>query len=115
LAPGGQVAAREIVPLLELGSRAAALVSRFGVTEVALGNATGLREARERLTEALPGVPVVLMDERGSTEAARRRYWRENPARGLLRLIPSAWRVPPVPVDDYAALLLAERLAAAEA
>ena len=36
-------------------------------------------------------------------------YWREHPPRGLMRLIPVTMQVPPVPVDDYVAVILAER------
>ena len=50
-----------------------------------------------------------------TTMNARRRYWRENPPGCLARLVPEGMRLPPRPIDDYAAVLLAERYLAGAA
>ncbi|CAN0394535.1 unnamed protein product, partial [Phaeothamnion confervicola] len=39
---------------------------------------------------------------------ARQRYYVENPPKGLWRLVPMGLQVPSVPVDDFAAVVMAE-------
>jgi len=52
---------------------------------------------------------VLLIEERGSTLAARSRYWQLFPARGWRRLLPMGLRQPPRPWDDVVAQLLVEQ------
>ncbi|MCX7780718.1 MAG: pre-16S rRNA-processing nuclease YqgF [Negativicutes bacterium] len=104
---------REIVKTSELVQKAAFLAAEFGLTTIVLGNRTSsgaaLRELAHIKTPSGAGVNLVLIDEHRSSDQARSRYWRENPPRGLKRLIPTTMQVPPVPVDDYVAVILAER------
>ncbi|MEB3172488.1 MAG: resolvase [Cyanobacteriota bacterium] len=74
---------------------------------VVLGNGTGSRDWRKQL--AALGISVQLVDERGSTLAARQRYWELWPPRGWRRLLPPGLRLPPRDLDDLAAQLLLER------
>jgi hypothetical protein len=71
-----------------------------------LGNGTGSQAWLQRLQ---PLCPVLLVDERGTTLAARPRYWQLYPARGWQRLLPPGLRQPPRPWDDVVAQLLLER------
>ena len=59
-----------------------------------------------------PDIPVVIVDETNTTLDARRRYYDENPPKGLLRLLPRGLLVPSAPLDGYAALLDHRALAA---
>ena len=77
-----------------------------GLAAVVLGDGTGSGLWQERLADLVPLVPV---DERGSTLAARRRYWQLMPPRGWRRLLPEGLRQPPVDIDDVVAQLLLER------
>jgi len=52
---------------------------------------------------------IMLINEKYSTLEARKLYWKENKPTGFLRFIPQSLRLPPVPVDDYAAVILAQR------
>jgi hypothetical protein len=54
-------------------------------------------------------IPTQLVDERGTTLAARERYWQLWPARGWRRLLPRGLRVPPRQLDDLAAQAVLER------
>lgn len=76
---------------------------------VAVGDGTGkapvLEAAREVFGEA---VEVVVVKETDTTIIARRKYFEENRPRGLLRLLPAGLRVPPGPVDDFAAVVIGE-------
>ena len=50
-----------------------------------------------------------MVDEYNTTQLAKGEYWKANPPRGLKKLIPITMQVPPVPVDDYVAVILARR------
>ena len=73
---------------------------------VVIGDGTGSGPWRRRLE---PLLPVELVDERGTTLAARRRYWELFPARGWRQLLPVGLRQPPRDWDDVVAQLLLER------
>jgi len=77
-----------------------------------LGGGTSYRKVRQ----ALLGVdlPMEVVPEAFTTERARKRYFEEHPPRGWRRLI-RALLTPPIPVDDYAAVLIAEDYMAATA
>jgi len=73
---------------------------------VVMGDGTGSDRWRRRLGDL---VAVELVDERGTTLAARRRYWQLFPPRGWRRLLPEGLRQPPRDWDDVVAQLLLER------
>lgn len=77
-----------------------------GLATVVLGNGTGSAVWQAQLATL---VPVVAIDERGSTLAARQRYWELMPPRGWRRLLPAGLRLPPGDIDDVVAQLLLER------
>jgi RNase H-fold protein (predicted Holliday junction resolvase) len=84
----------------------------YQTEKVVIGDGTSSREAKEALEKIkLNGktLNIIFIDEYRSTDEARKRYWQENPPRGLRRLIPVTMQVPPEPVDDYVAIILAER------
>lgn len=80
---------------------------RQGLEQVVLGNGTHSRHWQQQL-EAL-GLRVLLVDEWGTTLAARERYWTLHPVRGWRRLLPKGLRLPPRDIDDVVAQLLLER------
>jgi len=98
---------RRVVSTDGLHELAAELVASCSPTIMIIGRGTNSRAVREALT--LLHVPIELIDEEMSTLEARKRYFAENPPKGLMKLIPASLQTPPVPVDDYAALILAER------
>lgn len=73
---------------------------------VVIGDGTGSRAWQQRLRGVLP---VRTVDERGTTLAARQRYWQLFPPRGWRRLLPAGLRQPPRDWDDVVAQLLLER------
>ena len=92
------------------------LVEKLSLTyqtvTVILGNGTAHQSVLKALTDGAPGDKLLtmhLVDEKHSTEQARSRYWQCHPPSGLRRLIPVTMQTPPVPVDDYVAVILAER------
>lgn len=89
--------------------RVGELAREHAATVVVLGERTGAREVRAAIEAAVSDATIVAVDEHMTTLEARRRYWRERPPRGLMRLVPEGLRVPPEPIDDWAAVILAER------
>jgi len=77
---------------------------------VVVGNGTRSTQTQTTIREALPGRSLLVMDEQDTTIRARERYWVETPRRGWRRLLPSSMQVPPVPIDDFVAVILAERV-----
>ena len=97
-----------IVPTDALSGRLRELVMRFTLRAIALGGGTHA-DAVAAVVGGL-GLPVRLIDERETTLLARRRYFSANPPRGWRRFVPRGMLLPPRPIDDFAALLIAERL-----
>ena len=84
-------------------------LSRFKITKLVIGESpVGKRIAAEIEAAGIKGEKVFVAEE-NSTFEARRRYWLANPPRGLWRLVPTSFRFPPKPVDDFAAVILGER------
>jgi len=83
----------------------------YAVDAIVVGDGTGSRQFIAELTASYPawGKLVHMVDERFSTEEARKRYFKEHPPRWLARLLPVTMLTPPCPVDDYVAVILAER------
>ena len=74
-----------------------------------LGGGTGHSPILDLLRSKLPAdFPVHIIDEKNTSMAARKKYFVAHPPRGLLRLLPAGLRVPPRPVDDYAAVVIGE-------
>lgn len=114
VAPGAErPLALGITDLPGLTAIAADLVARFAVGGVALGQGTHAAEVAAILGGL--GAQVRLVDERDTTYLARARYFADNPPRGWRRLVPLGMLLPPRPIDDYAAVIIAERYLATQA
>ncbi|SDD81099.1 resolvase [Sporomusa acidovorans] len=82
------------------------------LTTVVIGDGTTSRSAQQALKSvrmAGKALTVIPVGEYRSTDEARKRYWQAHPPAGWKRLLPTTMLVPPVPVDDYVAVILAER------
>jgi RNase H-fold protein (predicted Holliday junction resolvase) len=101
-----------IAPTAELAEVLRGFAGRYAIRAIALGAGTHATPVRAMLDEL--GLPIRLVDERETTLLARRRYFAAHPPRGWRRLIPRGMLLPPRPIDDYAAVLIAERLIAQE-
>ena len=106
----GAVLAAGIESIEGLGRRLAQLLERGPVRAIALGRGTNARPVRAAL-EAF-GLPIHLVDEYETSREARSLYFAEHPPGGWRRLIPLGLQVPPRPIDDYAAILIARRFLA---
>jgi RNase H-fold protein (predicted Holliday junction resolvase) len=96
-----------IAPLDDFRARLDVLRAEWTIEMVAIGHGTNASVVSAAVRDA--GLPFVLVDERETTLQARARFFVDHPPRGWRRLIPRGMLLPDRPIDDYAALLIAER------
>lgn len=77
---------------------------------IIVGGGTGSNGVMVDIREHLPSMATLLVDEANTSLQARERYWEHHPRKGWRRLWPATMQTPPVPVDDFVALILAERV-----
>jgi RNase H-fold protein (predicted Holliday junction resolvase) len=77
---------------------------------VILGDSTGSKQVKESIRKHLPSMGLLVIDEKETTMQARERYWESHPRTGWRKFLPATLQVPPEPYDDFAALVLAERV-----
>ena len=103
---------KTIITTAELISVVTKLATTYKLTTAVIGDRTTSHTAQATLTGIeVDGqkVTIIPVNEHRSTDEARKRYWLEHPPTGLKRLLPTTMQVPPGPVDDYVAVILAER------
>lgn len=96
-----------IEPTETLFPRVRELVAAYAPAAIALGGGTNADAVAAILAQT--GLPIHLTDERETTLRARARYFADHPPGGWKRFVPRGMLLPPRPIDDYAALLIAER------
>lgn len=93
---------------LEADLEAAKAVHPFEM--IVVGNGTRSDDIVAKIRERLLGMAVLIVDEKETTLHARERYWMYNTRKGWRRFLPATLQVPPEPIDDFAAYILAERV-----
>jgi len=96
-----------IEPLAELGATLERIEREFAPEIIAIGKGTNASVVTA--AAAARGLHFALVDERETTLRARARFFADHPPRGWKRIVPLGMLVPDQPIDDYAALLIAER------
>lgn len=105
----GNVLERKGLERHELSNLVLFFISKYRIATIVIGQSASGKEVERELLKLDLRTNLIFIPEKDSTRQARQRYWKENPPPGWLRFIPTSLRVPPVPVDDYAAVILAER------
>ncbi len=77
---------------------------------IIVGGGTHSKQVVQRIREHLPSMAILVVDEKDTTLQARERYWENTKRKGWRRFLPATLQVPPDPVDDYVAMILAERV-----
>ena len=108
----GRAIVAGIEPVEGLTRRIAALVAAHPIRALAVGRGTRSAAVGRALEEF--GLPIHFVDEYETSRRARELYFAENPPRGWRRLVPVGLLLPPRPIDDYAAVLIARRYLARE-
>ncbi len=101
---------RGIVPTDKLIPKLHEAYAKEAYQMIIVGGGTNSRRVVERIREHLTSMAVLVVDEKDTTLQARERYWVHHPRTGWRRFLPSTLQVPPDPVDDFVALILAERV-----
>ena len=96
-----------ILPIETLAERLAEIIAATPVTLAAIGRGTNAGAVADVVRSM--GVDFELVDERETSLLARARFFRDHPPRGWRRVVPRGMLLPDRPIDDYAALLIAER------
>ena len=108
----GEIKFQRVIATDELDSAIKNLSAQFEIKSVILGNGTTHKSAAEKISAA--GLKFQIVDEKHTTEEARREYWIKNPPRGWRRLLPTSMQVPPEPVDAIVAEILVRRFLSAQ-
>ena len=107
LTAAGEIKFQRVVPTEELDGVIKSLAAQFEIEKVILGDGTTHKAATKKITAA--GLSFELVDEKHTTEEARREFWIKNPPRGWRKLLPTSMQVPPEPVDAIVAEILVRR------
>jgi len=105
----GQVLESTVLERIELPDRVPLLLSKHGISIIIIGRSAFGKAVERELIKLEIKASFIFIPEKDSTRQARERYWTENPPAGLWKFIPTSLRVPPVPIDNYAAVILGER------
>ncbi len=103
----GEIKFQRVVLTEELDAVIKSLAAQFKIEKVILGDGTTHKAAENKITAA--GLSFELVDEKHTTEEARREFWIKNPPRGWRKLLPTSMQVPPEPVDAIVAEILVKR------
>jgi RNase H-fold protein (predicted Holliday junction resolvase) len=109
LSPEKKCVARKLCLLIELGDQIVSICAQYKISIILIGNGTHAKPVQKEVAKLELSANIMFVPEKNSSLEARSYYWKANPPRGLRKLIPTSLRVPPVPVDDFAAQILAER------
>lgn len=108
----GEIKFQRVVPTEELDGVIKNLAASMQIQSVILGDGTTHKSAAAKISAA--GLTFQLVDEKHTTEEARRLYWQKNPPRGWRKLLPTSMQVPPEPVDAIVAEILVKRFLQAQ-
>lgn len=101
---------RAIAPAAETARTVETLHGQYNFSMLIVGSGTQSKNLVEAVREVVPSIGVLVVNEKDTTMQARERYWEHYPRRGWRKLLPATLQVPPVPIDDFAAVVLAERV-----
>lgn len=101
---------KKVVPTPRFEEEISPLLKKYNPRAFIMGNGTRheiMKNRAETLLKKLDmDIPVILVNEKYTTEMGEQQYWKDHPARGLARLIPKGMRTVPVPIDDYVAWII---------
>ncbi|WP_317404872.1 pre-16S rRNA-processing nuclease YqgF [Megamonas funiformis] len=99
----------EIINSEELVQIIKFLLEKYIIKTIVMGNGTSSKKKYDLLKREFIDRDIVLINEYRTTDEARKLYFQENPPKGWKKLIPLGMQVPPVPVDDYAAIVIGRK------
>ncbi|MBF0407674.1 MAG: hypothetical protein HQM10_09990 [Candidatus Riflebacteria bacterium] len=85
------------------------LICRNNIRDIVLGKGTFYSAVDQMIKTNFKEVLIHYEEEKNTTFEARKRYFECNPPQGIWKYIPLGLQAPPVPIDDYAAVIIGER------
>ena len=109
VAMDGAIVKRLVVPTPALQEEISSILATGKIQVLLCGDGTGSAAQAAMMRELAQQhkAEFLIVDEKNTTEEARKLYWRLQPPQGWRRLLPITMQTPPVPIDDYVAVLLA--------
>ncbi|MBQ4403793.1 MAG: pre-16S rRNA-processing nuclease YqgF, partial [Selenomonadaceae bacterium] len=92
LTAAGEIKFQRVVVTEELDAVIKNLAAEFEIEAVILGDGTTHKAAAKKI--AVAGLKFQLVDEKHTTEEARRLYWKKNPPQGWRKFLPTSMQVP---------------------
>ena len=108
MSESGEIKFQKVIETINFSTTILELEKDFDLQIVILGNGTTSKELKLTL-EKIISIPIKVVDEKHTTEEARKLYWIKNPPQGWRKFLPTTMQVPPIPVDDLVAEILAKR------
>lgn len=105
----GNIFYQQVIATADLAETVRACYEKYEPDCLVIGDGTTSKTAQATIKKAVAKLKLCVVDEYRTTDAAKLRYWQENPPKGWRKILPVTMQVPPVPVDDYVAVILAER------
>ena len=99
----------KIINSEELVQTIKSLLEKYIIKTIIMGNGTSSKKKYDLLKREFMDRDIVLINEYRTTDEARKLYFQENPPKCWKKLIPLGMQVPPVPVDDYAAIVIGRK------
>jgi RNase H-fold protein (predicted Holliday junction resolvase) len=109
LSATGQALHQDIIPTEMVGETVDMLMRQHGARSIVIGRGTAADAVMDRLLEFRERSQIITVAEKNTTLLARQRYWQDHAPGCLTLLLPAGMRIPPRPVDDYAAIIIGER------
>lgn len=107
-----QLMMMDIVPTDSVMCELQSLLRMYaGVSVLVCGNGTNHKVVGTIVKQVAEsqGKKFTFVNEKHTTEEARRRYFEVHPPTGWRKLVPKGMLYPPVPVDDITAWIIGER------
>ena len=102
-----EVVCHDVVDSAIIGQIISELAGTYKPGAIVIGDGTGSDDVVS-IARKLALAPVEVIDEKFTSLLARKRFFKENPPKGLRRLVPISLQNPPRAFDDYVAVILAE-------
>jgi RNase H-fold protein (predicted Holliday junction resolvase) len=103
----GEIIYRKIIPSDKLLICLDALIKES--SKILIGNGTFSTGIIKFIKEKYKSIQIIEVDEKNSTQEAKKLYFKYNPPKGLYKLFPAGLLSPTEPVDDLAAVVIARR------
>lgn len=103
-----QILERQVVSCEEFSGALCDLYQKYRPRTILLGSSTGSKPIGAAIRQSVKVEPQYV-DEKHTTELAKLRYFQEFPPRGFWRSVPLGLQTPPTCIDDFAAVVMAER------